>query len=39
MNDKEWLKERIKEWAGWFIVGLWFFGLFVLAGLVNGGVI
>ena len=39
MNNKEWIKEKIKEWIFGILVGLWFFGLFVLVGLLNGGVI
>ena len=39
MDDKEWIKEKIKEWVFAILVGLCFFGLFVLAGLANGGVI
>ena len=39
MNDKEWLKEKIKEWIFGILVGLGFFGLYVVACLTNGGVI
>lgn len=39
MTDKEWIKERIKEWIFGILVGLGYFGLYVFCCLANGGVI
>ena len=39
MNDKEWIKEIIKEWIFAILVALGCFGLYVIVCLANGGVI